>query len=138
MFNKRNFYILILICSLSIPSILFSEMERLDEPLSPMKIQSMNNKRIHELHQYLINNKSIFINYELLMLHSKYYVLLHEIIKKTDDIISYNQDQPVIDKKLLKEIGLQFENLHFVNYNQLNKQIKDKIIQNKINSLKVK
>ena len=71
-------------------------------------------------------------------MYLKYYVLLHEIIKKTDDIISYNQDQPVIDKKLLKEIGLQFENLHFVNYNQLNKQIKDKIIQNKINSLKVK
>ena len=43
------------------------------------------------------------------MLHSKYYVLLHEIIKKTDDIISYNQDQPIIDKKLFDDKSIVYK-----------------------------
>ena len=60
---------------------------------------------------------------------------LNEIINKMDDIILYNNDQSVIDKKELENIGLIFEDLHYIDYNQLKTQIKHRIIKNKINSI---
>ena len=74
-------------------------------------------------------------NHEILMVHPEYYIYLRKIIKKMDEIIEYNTAQPVINKKVLADIGLIYEDLHFVDYRQLNSQIKNKIIQNKINSL---
>ena len=52
-----------------------------------------------------------------------------------DAIIDHNSEQPIINKQLLADIGLEFEELYFVDYLQLNSQIKNKIIQNKIRSL---
>ena len=52
-----------------------------------------------------------------------------------DEIIDYNTEQPVINKKVLTDNGLIYEDLHFVDYQQLSSQIKNKIIQNKIKSL---
>ncbi len=89
--------------------------------------------RVSDLHKYLIKNKSIFKNHLILMSHPKYYILLDEIIKKLDNIISYNEKQPVINKTELKSIGMVFENLHFIDYNQLEIQIKNQLIKNKIN-----
>ena len=69
------------------------------------------------------------------MVHPQYYIYLSEMINKIDEIISYNIDQPVINKKLLKDIGIEYENLHFIDYLQLYIQIKDRVINNKIKSL---
>ena len=93
----------------------------------------MDDARVHDLHQYLLDNKAIFENHLILMSHPEYYVILNEIINKMDDIIVYNNDQPVIDKKELKSIGLVFEDLHYIDYNQLRTQIKHQIIRYKIN-----
>ena len=95
----------------------------------------MDDERIYKFHHYLVKNKTQFENHKVLMVHPEYYIYLREIIYKLDEIISYNQDQPIIDKERLEKIGLKYEELHFVDYHQLRTQIKNKIIQNKINSL---
>ena len=135
MFTQRNFINLSLIFLFPIGTVLFCQIQQPEKPLSPIRIQSMDDERVHELHQYLIKNKSIFKNHEILMVHPEYYIYLREIINKIDEIIEYNTDQPVINKKVLADIGLEFEDLYFVDYLQLNSQIKNKIIQNKIKSI---
>ena len=127
--NFINMYIILLFCFLSFN---FSQIKQPEKPQSPIRIESMDDERIHDLHQYLITNKSQFKNHKTLMVHPEYYVYLKEILKKLDEVIFYNIDQPVIDKKILEEIGLEYENLHFVDYHQLRTQIKNKIILNKI------
>jgi len=88
------------------------------KPQPPKQIQTIDDARVHELHQYLLDNKSIFKNHLILMSHPDYYSLLNEIIKKMDDIILYSENQPIIDKTNLKKIGLDYEELHFINFNQ--------------------
>jgi hypothetical protein len=127
--NFINMYIILVFCFLSFN---FSQIKQPEKPQSPIRIESMDDERIHDLHQYLITNKSQFKNHKTLMVHPEYYVYLKEILKKLDEVIFYNIDQPVIDKKILEEIGLEYENLHFVDYHQLRTQIKNKIILNKI------
>ena len=46
-----------------------------------------------------------------------------------DEIIDYNTEQPVINKKVLTDNGLIYEDLHFVDYQQLNSQIKIKLFK---------
>ena len=135
MLSQRNFNNLSLILILCISSITFCQIKQPEKPNSPIQIESMDNKQIHELHQYLIHNKSQFNGHKALMIHPEYYVILREILNQLDEIIKYNQEQPVIAKDKLKEIGLKFEDLHFIDYHQLQTQIKNKIILNKINSL---
>lgn len=135
MFMQRKFIQLLIINLVGNISISNGQINPHDEPQSPKLIQTMDDVRVHDLHQYLLGNKSIFKNHLILMSHPEYYILLNEIIKKIDDIILYNNDQPVIDKKELKSIGLVFEDLHYIDFNQLRSQIKHRIIQNKINSI---
>ena len=135
MFTQRNFINLSLIFLFPIVTILFCQIQQPEKPLSPIRIQSMDDGRLHELHQYLIINKSIFDKHEILMVHPEYYIYLRAIINKMDEIIDLNSEQPVINKKILADIGLIYEDLHFVDYLQLKTQIQNKIIQNKINFL---
>tara|TARA_B110000438_G_C15237869_1_gene404317 strand:+ start:61 stop:474 length:414 start_codon:yes stop_codon:yes gene_type:complete len=130
--NFINMYIILVFCFLSFN---FSQIKQPEKPQSPIRIESMDDERIHDLHQYLIINKSLFNNHKTLMVHPEYYVYLKEILKKLDEVIFYNIDQPVIDKKILEEIGLEYEDIHFVDYHQLRTQIKNKIIHNKIKAI---
>ena len=66
----------------------------------------MDDERVHELHQYLIKNKSIFKNHEILMVHPEYYIYLREIINKMNEIIDYNAEQPVINKKVFSDFAV--------------------------------
>ena len=135
MFQQRNFNNLSLILIIFILSITFCQIKQPDKPNSPTQIEVIDDKRVHELHQYLIHNKSQFNGHKTLMIHPEYYVILREILNQLDEIIKYNQEQPIIAKDKLKEIDLIFEDLHFIDYHQLQTQIKNKIILNKINSL---
>ena len=135
MFLQRKFIQMLTIYFIGILSISNAQINSPEEPQSPKPIPKIDDAKVHALHQYLLDNKSIFKDHIILMSHPKYYILLNEIIKKMDDIILYNNDQPVIDKKELKNIGLVFEDLHFVDFNQLKTQIKNRIIENKINSI---
>ena len=133
MILQRKFIQMLIIILTCIFSISIGQINSPEKPKSPNQIQVMDDARVHDLHQYLLDNKAIFENHLILMSHPEYYVMLNEIINKMDDIIVYNDDQPVIDKKELKSIGLVFEDLHYIDYNQLRTQIKHQIIRNKIN-----
>ena len=135
MFMQRKFIQMLLIILSCIFSICIGQINSPKKPQPPKQIQVIDDARAHELHQYLLDNKSIFKNHLILMSHPDYYTLLNEIIKKMDDIILYSEKQPIIDKTNLKTIGLAYEELHFINFNQLKLQIKNKIIKNKIISL---
>ncbi|MAJ44354.1 MAG: hypothetical protein CMF96_08645 [Candidatus Marinimicrobia bacterium] len=135
MFLQSKFIYMLFIFLINISSILIGQINSMDKS----NINNVNSTitiddiRVSDLHKYLIKNKSIFKNHLILMSHPKYYILLDEIIKKLDNIISYNEKQPVINKTELKSIGMVFENLHFIDYNQLEIQIKNQLIKNKIN-----
>lgn len=133
MFLQRKFIQMLIIFLTGFFSISLGQINSPEKPKSPKQIQVMDDARVHDLHQYLLDNKGIFNNHLILMSHTEYYVILSEIINKMDDIIVYNNDQPVIDKKELKNIGLVLEDLHYIDYNQLRTQIKHQIIRNKIN-----
>lgn len=130
--NFINMYIILVFCFLSFN---FGQIKQPDKPQSPIRLESMVDEQIYELHHYLVKNKTQFENHKQLMVHPEYYVYLKEILKKLDEVIFYNIDQPVIDKKTLEEIGLEYEDLHFVDYHQLRTQIKNKIIHNKIKAI---
>jgi len=138
MFSQRNFINLSLIYISFFGSIIQCQINEPKKPVEPIRVKSMDDEQIHELHQYLIKNKSQFNNHELLMVHPEYYIYLREILNQLDEIIKYNKKQPIIDKKVLSQIGLEFEELHFVDYLQLHTQIKNKIIRNKIDSINLK
>jgi len=134
MFLQIKLINMLLIYFIGILSLSYSQINTIDKIQSTKPISLMDDIRIHDLHQYLVKNKSFFKNHLKLMTNPDYYVLLGEIIKTMDEIISYNQYQPVVNKLKLNEIGLVYEELHFVDFNQLQIQIKNQLIQNKINS----
>jgi hypothetical protein len=138
MFSQRNFINLSLIYISIFGSFAFCQINSPNKPSEPMRVKSMDDEQIHELHRYLVKNKSHFKNHEFLMVHPEYYIYLREILNQMDEIIRYNKKQPVIDKKLLSQIGLEFDDLLYIDFIQLETQIKNKIIINKINSLKIK
>ena len=106
MFLQRKFIQMLTIYFIGILSISNAQINSPEEPQSPKLIPKIDDAKVYELHQYLLDNKSIFKNHLILMSHPKYYILLNEIIKKMNEVILYNNDQPVIDKKELKNIGL--------------------------------
>ena len=103
--------------------------------LEKITIQDKIDFRVHELHQYILKNKNIFNDHLVLMSHSNYTTILKNIIEQMDQIISYNTHQPVINKDLLKNIGIDFNEIHFIDYNQLKIIIKNQLIKNKIKSI---
>jgi len=135
MFSQRNFIYLSLIYISFFGSIINCQINEPKKPDEPIRVKSMDDDQIHELHQYLIKNKSQFINHEILMVHPEYYIYLREILNQIDEIIKYNKKQPIIDKKVLSQIGLEFEEMHFIDFIQLESQIKNKLIRNKIEAI---
>ncbi|MBC8198075.1 MAG: hypothetical protein H8E60_09340 [Candidatus Marinimicrobia bacterium] len=135
MFSQRNFIYLSLIYISFFGSIIHCQINEPKKPDEPIRVKSMDDDQIHELHQYLIKNKSLFINHEILMVHPEYYIYLREILNQIDKIIKYNKKQPIIDKKVLSQIGLEFEEMHFIDFIQLESQIKNKLIRNKIEAI---
>ena len=59
MFNLRNFINLSLIFLFPIGTVLFCQIQQPEKPLSPIRIQSMDDERVHELHQYLIKKHGL-------------------------------------------------------------------------------
>jgi len=135
MFSQRNFIYLSLIYISFFGTIIHCQINEPKKPDEPIRVKSMDDEQIHELHQYLIKNKSQFINHEILMVHPEYYIYLREILNQIDEIIKYNKKQPIIDKKVLSQIGLEFEEMHFIDFIQLESQIKNKLIRNKIEAI---
>ena len=68
------------------------------------------------------------------MSHSNYTTILKNIIEQMDQIISYNTHQPVINKDLLKNIGIDFNEIHLlITTNKI--IIKNQLIKIKLNQL---
>ena len=134
MFNNKRFIKILLISCFSF-SLAFEKIT-IQDKIEQVKVPSKQNDfRVHELHQYILKNKNIFHDHLVLMSHSNYTTILKNIIEQMDQIISYNTHQPVINKDLLKNIGINFNEIHFIDYNQLKIIIKNQLIKNKIKSI---
>ena len=134
MFNNKKFIKILLFSCFSFS--LSLEKITIQDKIEQVKVPSeQNDFRVHELHQYILKNKNIFNDHIVLMSHSNYTTILKNIIEQMDQIISYNTHQPVINKDLLKNIGIDFNEIHFIDYNQLKIIIKNQLIKNKIKSI---
>ena len=134
MFNNKKFIKILLFSCFSFS--LSLEKITIQDKIEQVKVPSeQNDFRVHELHQYILKNKNIFNDHLVLMSHSDYTTILKNVIEQMDQIISYNAHQPVINKDLLNNIGINFNEIHFIDYNQLKIIIKNQLIKNKIKSI---